>query len=215
MSLPIKTLVQCDFDGTITEEDIALFLMDTFVGEGWRPLLDDYRQHKISVGQFNTRAFAMIKADRETLLAAIRGKVRLREGLQQLVACCQRRGFRLVIVSNGLDFYIETILKDAGLDGIEVHAAQTRFSPRGLEVRYLGPDGHEMDSNFKDAYARLFQGQGYRLVYIGDGLSDVEASRYAHHVLATGEFLDYCMKNNLSCKPFDNLTDVVASLELL
>ncbi len=33
-----KTLVQCDFDGTVTEEDVSFMLLDAFANGGWRQL---------------------------------------------------------------------------------------------------------------------------------------------------------------------------------
>ena len=44
----MKTLVQCDFDGTVTEEDVSFFLLDTFAQGDWRRLLQEYKEGKIS-----------------------------------------------------------------------------------------------------------------------------------------------------------------------
>jgi len=38
-----KTLIQCDFDGTITEEDVSFILLDTFARGDWRRLLKEYK----------------------------------------------------------------------------------------------------------------------------------------------------------------------------
>jgi len=211
----MKTLVQCDFDGTITEEDTSFFLLDTFAQGDWRRVLQEYKEHKICVGEFNTKAFAMVKADKATLLKALKGKVRVRAGLHELVNYCLRRGFRLVIVSNGLDFYIEATLKDLGLKNIEVHAAQSCFHSQGMEVQYLGPDGKRLEVGFKEAYIESFLNLGYEVIYMGNGDSDIAPAKYAHHVFATGELLAYCRENNLKCMPFENFTDAVRKLELL
>ena len=211
----IKTLVQCDFDGTITQEDVSFLLLDAFANGDWRQLLAEYRADKISVNHFNTHAFAMLKADRETLLEFMRGKIEIRAGFHELLAYCQRRGFHFVIVSNGLDFYIEAILGDMGINNIEVFAAQTRFSPESLKVQYVGPQGNKLDSGFKEAYVRLFLGKGYRIVYVGNGASDISAAKLAHHIFATGELLAYCKKTNLNCMPFVDLNDIVRGLEFL
>jgi len=209
----MKTLVQCDFDGTVTEEDASFFLLDAFAQGDWRRLLREYKEHRISVGEFNTRAFAMVKADKAALLEALKGGVKVRAGFRELVKYCRRRGFRLVIVSNGLDFYIEAILKDLGLENIEVHAAQAAFNPGGVEVHYVGPDGQRLDDGVKEAYTKSFLKLGYTVIYVGNGDSDVAPAKYAHHVFATGELLAYCSENNLNCKPFENFIDVVKDLE--
>ena len=211
----MQTLIQCDFDGTITEEDVSFFLLDAFAQADWRRLLREYEEHKISVGEFNTRAFAVVKADKATLLEALKGKVEVRAGFHDLINYCTRKDFRFVIVSNGLDFYINAILKDLSLDNIEWHAAQTSFHPEGMQVQYIGPDGKRLEDGFKKAYTKSFLKLGYRLIYAGNGNSDIAPATYAHHIFATGELLTYCKGNNLNYKPFENFIDVIRSLEQL
>ena len=211
----MKILVQCDFDGTVTEEDTSFLLLDTFAQGDWRALLRDYRGHKISVGKFNTQAFAMVKTDKPTLLEELKGKVKVRDGFHELVNYCQRRGFRLVIVSNGLDFCIEATLNDIGLQNIEVHAAQTSFHSEGMKVQYVGPDGKRLEDSVKEAYIISFLKLGYRVIYVGNGDSDFAPAKYAQYVFATGELLAYFRENKLNCKPFNNFIDVISDIELL
>jgi 2-hydroxy-3-keto-5-methylthiopentenyl-1-phosphate phosphatase len=211
-------IIQCDFDGTITEEDVSFMLLDVFAQGDWREWLEQYRENKIPVGEFNTRAFAMVKATRAELLKVARDKARLRAGLHELVGYCRRRGFRFVIVSNGLDFYITTILKDAGLGNIEVYAARTRFysgGRRGLKVQYIGPDNTPLLSGFKDAYTKLFIKQNHRLVYVGNGPSDIAPAAHAQRVFARDGMLDGCREIGLECTPFNDLNDIVRGLESL
>lgn len=216
-STEVKTVVQCDFDGTITKKDVSFLLLDAFADGNWRQLLNDYRGGKISVGVFNREAFAMVKADKQTLVDFIfaKKKVEIRKGFNELLNYCSKKGFKFVIVSNGLDFYIEAVLRDIGVDNIEVYAAQTQFSPEGVKVKYIGPDGSQLEGNFKDAYTELFLSKGYRVVYMGNGISDFSPARLSHHIFATGDLLAYCREKNLNCTPFDDLNDVVRGLELL
>jgi len=211
----MKTLVQCDFDGTITEEDTSFFLLDAFAQGDWRRLLREYKEHRISVGEFNTKAFSMIRADKPTLIKALEDKIKVRAGFHELVNYCQRRDFRLVIVSNGLDFYIEATLKNLGLNNLEVYAARASFHPEGMEVQYLGPDGKRLEDGFKEAYIQSFLKLGYRVIYVGNGDSDFAPAKYAHLVFATGELLAYCRENKLNYRPFENFTDVVRDIDLL
>jgi 2-hydroxy-3-keto-5-methylthiopentenyl-1-phosphate phosphatase len=211
----VKILVQCDFDGTVTEEDTSFFLLDAFAQGDWRQLLREYKEHRMSVGEFNTKAFAMVKADKPKLLEALKGNVKVRAGLHELVNYCLGKGFRLVIVSNGLDFYVEAVLKDLGLRNIEVYAAQASFHPEGMKVQYVGPDGKRLEDGFKEAYIQSFLKLGYKVIYIGNGDSDVAPAKYAHHVFATGDLLAYCRENNLKYKPFETFLDVVKELNLM
>ena len=209
----MKTIVQCDFDGTITEEDMSYLMLDVFGEDDWRPLLQQYIADKISVASFNTRAFAMVKADRQTLTDFVVRRARIRDGLFPLIDYCREQDYRFVIVSNGLDFYIQAILQDIGADNIPVYAAQANFHPQGLQATYLGPDGRELDDGFKETHTRLFLGQGLRVIYIGNGLSDIPPARLAHRVFAVGDLLDYYRQHNLSCTAFTDLNDVVRHLQ--
>lgn len=208
-----KTLVQCDFDGTVTEEDVSFILLDAFAAGDWRQLHRQYEEDRISVGRFNTDAFAMVKANRESLLAVTRRQVKIRDGFQNLATCCQRKGFRLVIVSNGLDFYIEGILQDMGLADIEFFAARTRFHPEGLRVQYVGPDGSHRDEGVKGAYVNLFLSQGYRVIYVGNGTSDFSPAKQCHYIFATDTLLACCQQAKIDCAPFTDFNQVVSLLE--
>jgi len=208
-------IIQSDFDGTLTEEDVSFALLDAFAEGDWRKLYEQYRQSKMTVGDFNTKAFAMVKASRDELLRVAREDVKLREGLRNLVNYCQERGFRFLVVSNGLDFYIKAILEDVGLGNIEVYAATTEFSPNAIGVQYIGPEGKVLKKDFKKAYTKLFLKQGYQVVCIGNGPSDFSPAALAQHVFARDALMDICKEKKLKYQPFDDLNDIVRGLEKL
>jgi 2-hydroxy-3-keto-5-methylthiopentenyl-1-phosphate phosphatase len=145
----------------------------------------------------------------------VREIARPRAGLRELVEYCQGRGFRFVIVSNGLDFYIKTILDDLGLNGIEVMAARTRFDPKGIDAKYIGPAGNILHNGFKETYTRFFHAGGQRVIYAGNGPSDIPAASLAQHAFATGLLLDHYRNKGIKCTPFTELADIVKGLELL
>ena len=215
MTKNTKTLVQCDFDGTITEEDVSFLILDAFADGDWRKLLDEYKGGRITVGSFNTRAFNMVKVDKETLQEFVKQKVRIREGLSELLDFCRSKSFRFVIVSNGLEFYIDTVFRDLGINNIEVFAAQAAFGPTGIKTKYIGPDGSELHNDFKQAYIRRFQQDNYRIFYIGNGASDVPSAKLADHIFATDAMLNSCRKMNIECTPFVSLNDIVKGIELI
>jgi len=210
-----ETLVQCDFDGTITEEDISFLILDAFANGDWRRRLDEYREGKISVGRFNTQAFSMVKEDKQTLDRFVLKVARIRAGFGELLSYCQQKDFRFVIVSNGLTFYIKTILESLGISNVEIFAAQAKFSPSGIKARYLGPDGSQLQDGFKEAYIRHFLKSGYHIIYAGNGASDFPSARLADHIFATGQLLEHCQGMSVSCTPFTDLNDVIRGLDRL
>ncbi len=214
-STTTKTLVQCDFDNTIAEFDVSFMLLDAFADGDWRQVLQEYRERRIPVGVFSQRTFSMIRVDEATMLDYLfsGNRVSIRPGLKELLDLCSQKGFGFVIVSNGLKFYIDAILKNIGVTGVEVFAAHTDFNPDGLNITYISPDGQQIVDNFKKSYVELHRSQGYRVAYIGDGYSDIIPASLADYIFARDDLLHHCRKQNLMCTPFNDLHDVVRGLE--
>jgi 2-hydroxy-3-keto-5-methylthiopentenyl-1-phosphate phosphatase len=213
----MKKAVQLDFDGTVTLEDVSYFLLDKYAGDRWRPFLDEYSAGRMTVGAFSKKVFGMFKADRRTMTDAVMSsdRIKIRPGFQVMMEYLSTRNIKVVIVSHGLDFYIDAILKGQGLTNIEVHAAENKFSPKGMKIRYPGPDGRDLDTGFKEAYTRYLMQSGYDVIYIGDGTSDISSCRLAKHIFATGTLLDLCREEKLACTPFNDFHDVIRRIEML
>jgi len=209
------TLVQCDFDGTVTIGDVSFQILDEFSGTGWRQLFQDYMEGKTTVNHFNTTAFARVKASRETLERFVLRKVVIRPGLPELIKACDELGFRFIIVSNGMMFYIDTILKMLGLTGVEFIAARANFTLQGIQAWYEGPDGQPLEDGFKEAYTRHFLEQGYRIVYIGNGASDLAPARLCRWVFSIDNLAASCRAAGICYTPFVDLRDVARGLKEL
>lgn len=206
------TVVQCDFDDTVTEGDISYLLLDRFAEGDWRRVLDEYVAGHISVGEFNSRVFSMVRVDEQAMLAHLDGRISIRKGFREMISVCRELGFRPVIVSNGLLFYIESILRDLGITDIEVRAARTRYSPRGLEVAYVAPDGTCPPEGLKEHHVTSCLQAGHRVIYIGDGRSDFEPARRCHHIFATRNLLRLCRERRVYCVPFQDFDDITTAL---
>jgi 2-hydroxy-3-keto-5-methylthiopentenyl-1-phosphate phosphatase len=213
----MKIAVQLDFDGTVTEEDVSFLLLDTYVGAKWREHLKEYTAGRIPVGTFNKKVFGMMKVSRRAMtdLVLNSDRVKIRLGFREYLEFCTQKDIKNVIVSNGLIFYIEAILKKIGLNNVEIYAARNSFSPRGMKVAYIGPDGTEMEVGFKEAYTDLLQKRGYDVIYIGNGASDIFSARKAKHVFAVDELLERCHRENVTCIPFKDFYDIINGLKAL
>jgi len=209
----IKTLVQCDFDNTITDTDISFLLLDVFGDKSWRELFREYQQGKLTLAYFNSTAFGTVKAGRQEMLDYIKGKFNIRPGFKKMVQYCKQKDYRLVVVSNGLDIYVEDIFNNAGLPGIEFHAATTEFHPNRLKVQYVSPDGKVLEREFKNSYVNLFLNEGYQITYTGDGSSDFMPAKRCYRIFARESLLERCRQNNVTCTPFDDFNDIIKAMD--
>jgi 2-hydroxy-3-keto-5-methylthiopentenyl-1-phosphate phosphatase len=157
----------------------------------------------------------MVKKGKEDLERLVLKSSRVRDGFLELLEYCRQKDFRFVIVSNGLEFYIKTILASIGADDIEVFAAKAVFSKDGIEASYIGPNGAELQADFKKAYLRSFIKRGYRVIYIGNGASDVASAQLADYVFATSAMLAGCQRQRLKCTAFSSLRDIIRGLQLI
>jgi 2-hydroxy-3-keto-5-methylthiopentenyl-1-phosphate phosphatase len=212
----LKTLVQCDFDATLTIGEISHALLENFAVGDWKSIQAAYYAGRITVEECNTWQFAMIDAAPETLRDFLlhAGKVVLRQGVKEFLGYAKARGWELSIISNGLRFYIEVILEDMGYPDIEVIAAETEFAPGGLLLSYRGTDDTPVMSGFKAARAEQQRRRGYDTVYyIGDGMADLPPARHADHVFATSVLLEKCREEGLPHSGFTDLFSVINYFE--
>ncbi|MBI4499146.1 MAG: HAD-IB family phosphatase [Chloroflexi bacterium] len=107
--------VVCDFDGTITMDDMAVVLLRAFARGAWQRWDEEFTTGRITVEDVLQRQFALVRASRKRLTAYALAHARIRPGFPEFVAFCRGRGIPLIVASAGLEFYIRAILERAGL----------------------------------------------------------------------------------------------------
>jgi len=205
-------IIQCDFDGTITTNNISLLLREKFAIGNWRKTDVDYLHGRLTVERSNQLQFILIKESREKLEAFARKNAEIRAGFLEFVSYCLAAGIRLVIVSSGLDFYIEAVLNKIGASDLELHCARTSFTKDGIAVSYIGPDGGTVREGFKKKYLAWLRKRGGRVAYIGDGLSDLEAARAADCVFATGHLHSLLNTSSVRHHTFSDFHDILRQI---
>jgi 2-hydroxy-3-keto-5-methylthiopentenyl-1-phosphate phosphatase len=214
----MKKVLQCDFDGTLTIGEVSRLLLEEFADGDWQSLNKEYTEGKISVQNCNIMQFAMVKADEKTITDFLTNsdRVEIRPGSQELFKYCAEKALDIVILSNGLKLYIETVLRNLGIDNIEVYAARSVFGADGIKLTYPGPDGASIEDGFKEFYSKTLIEKGYDVMYyVGNGVSDIYPARHADHIFAIDGLLEQCQRENLECTPFNDLYDVIKGLETI
>ncbi|MCJ7605549.1 MAG: 2,3-diketo-5-methylthio-1-phosphopentane phosphatase, partial [Dehalococcoidales bacterium] len=97
----------------------------------------------------------------------------------------------------------------------EIYAAESHFYPGGKNVRYVGPDGKELEDGFKEVYTENLKRQGFDIIFAGNGISDIFSARLARYVFATEDLLECCREENLPCYPFTDFTDILVTMKTL
>ncbi len=208
-------IIQCDFDGTIIRNNLSVLLRERYAGGDWQEIDSDYLHGHLSVEQSNKLQFAFIKEPKERLQAFVRQHIELSPGFVEFVRYCQESAIHFAIVSSGLDFYIEPVLAEIGMSDLELHCGRTSFGRDGIDVSYYDPEDNIINKGFKRKHLSLLKKRDNNVVYIGDGLSDLEAARQADHVFATGHLLDLLNAQSIACNAFSDFYDLLHQVHLL
>jgi len=208
-------IIQCDFDGTIIKNNLSVLIREKYACSDWQKIDSDYLHGHITVEQSNKLQFALIKEPKERLQAFVRQHIELRPGFVEFIRYCQESAIPFAIVSSGLDFYIEPVLAEIGMLDLELHCGRTYFSRDGIDVFYYDPEGNVLNQGFKKKYLTWLKKRGANIIYLGDGLSDLEAARQADHAFATGHLLDLLDTQSIACSAFSDFFDLVRQIRLL
>ncbi len=192
---------------------MSVAIREAFNPEDWEEMEQEYVSGKFTVEESNIRQYARLRASRQKIEEFVRGDVVVRYAFDEFADYCHGTGIRLSVVSSGLDFYVNTTIDALDLEGVDVHAARTEFTPEGIRVAYEDPAGALITSGFKDSYVSHFKGLGHTVVYIGDGLSDFGPARLADHVIARNGLADYMERHGLAHDTFETFRDVGKHVE--
>jgi 2-hydroxy-3-keto-5-methylthiopentenyl-1-phosphate phosphatase len=201
--------VLCDFDGTITHFEVMDKIYQEFASGDCDELAKLWRRGEISTPQEIQGCWATIHATRQEIEAAL-DTIPFDTGFPAVLDYCRRQGYPLAILSDGLQWYIEYILNRHSITGLTVYANQIEFKPSGFELSFPWYNLETPRRGVsKPMIIQRYQNSGSRVVFIGDGLSDVEAVQIADKVYAKGRLLDYCYQNNLPVTGFADMTDLL------
>lgn len=212
MSIPGWTIL-CDFDGTISVEDVIDSLLDRYGRPGWEQLEKDWRAGRIGSRACMGGQVALLDMSRDELDAHL-DDVWIDHAFPAFVAKARGLGVPIHVVSDGLDYAIHRILGRHGLDDLPVSA---NHLARGIPPqRWLLTSPFEApgcgSGTCKCACAGQARAGGGRTLLIGDGTSDFCAADHADFVFAKHRLIEHCRAAGIPYVPITGFED---ALELL
>ena len=200
-----------DFDGTISRRDIGVVLLEQVGAPEWRQLDHLYGSGQIGSRECMVRQFEMLRGEPQELLDIARS-VSLDPAAPSLVRALQDAGAEVVVVSDGFGFYVEPLLREAGIT-VPVLTNAVAWSARAMQFPHedrccpCSTCGTCKQAPIRDARA-----QQRTTVFVGDGISDRKAALLADVLYATDRLADWCDDADVPYTPFWELDDVARSL---
>jgi len=224
-----KGAIICDFDATVTIEDVCDVLMKTFSDGRWRDIGEKYLKGELSHQELNKKFISFLDATPNQIDKFIGQNVSLRPGFNNFVEYCDMRGYALFIISNGWDYYIKKILYQ--FESMELFSTDDLLNIKRYQlfiicnkIRYHEdnhkweielpsfPTSHKSAPDKKFILTSLKELQYNPVVFIGDGVNDMEAAFVADEIFARGSLTDLCEHNGIRYKRFETFDDIIKGL---
>lgn len=198
-----------DFDNTITTRDIIDDIVFKFSKDDrWRKLESDWASGKIGSRACLKGQIEGVRVAKD-ILDEYLANIKLDPSFKKLLCLLGKHKIKTFVLSDNFEYILTKVLKNHKICGLKVHANKIEFVEDRLFPYFPFGDkscsicGHCKKKNF---FANL-QKKAFS-VYIGDGLSDVCAAKYANFVFAKGTLLRYFRREALECIPYKTLGDV-------
>ncbi|MBM3671937.1 MAG: HAD-IB family phosphatase [Actinobacteria bacterium] len=201
------TAVFVDFDGTVTQVDSGVHLLERLAAPEWRDLSDAYARGEIGSRECVLDEWDLLPKD-EAQLRTVAREVQIDPGFVPLLEALRGAGAEVTVVSDGFGFYAEEVCQPLGLrllsNRIDWASGELEF-PHEDRCCPCSTCGTCKQAPIKDA-----QHEGLTTVLIGDGTSDRKAALLADVVFAKGALQRWCELSGVAHTPFDTLADVHA-----
>jgi 2,3-diketo-5-methylthio-1-phosphopentane phosphatase len=214
MSLDYRIFV--DFDGTITESDVGYELFRKFTNAATEPFVDRYRKGEINALECLSSECEIWNkfAPQVSAIEKHLNSQRLRPGFGEFIDYLATRGQRPIILSEGFDFYIDRVLRCHNLENLDRFTNLAEMNEGKLTPSFPYFDrGCGKCSNCKGYHIMRLRPPDACAIYIGDGHSDLHASRTADIVFARSHLAEAMTAEERPFFHYENFYDIVDHLE--
>lgn len=207
-----KWAVVTDFDATITTRDIGDSIIGHFKAAGAKEIRDSYRPG-VAVEKWMKEVFeraSIAGAGPKEIRKFILDTAVMRKGCGEFLRLCRKRKIPVEIVSGGLDIYVKPLFKKWGIKTRGFFGVSSRVNGK-IKIRYPFLRGMTLEE-FKASRVKAFQDRGYRVVFLGDGISDYLAACFADAVFARRKLYSLCRENGVPARRLADFYSVMKTL---
>jgi 2-hydroxy-3-keto-5-methylthiopentenyl-1-phosphate phosphatase len=211
----MRKLILCDFDGTISLRDMGYALVTRFSSGDWESIDQDFRNGKIGSKEAYARIAKILKGEEKTIVKFVTTHSDIDPHFIPFYQYCRQENIDVKIVSDGLDFYIRTILEIHHLSEIPFYANCSHFSHWDhVEISFpYSNAGCGLCGTCKKRLVQKLREDYDAVLFVGNGLSDRCAAQEADFVYAKDSLYSYCVAENITCHFFCNFREILNDLK--
>ncbi|HOA35415.1 MAG TPA: MtnX-like HAD-IB family phosphatase [Bacillota bacterium] len=201
-----------DFDGTVTEVDITSTMARHFGKEHYIKCSAAYKRGEFGMKEWLARMSAFLPPDPAELMEFARLRAALRPGAKEFFQYARSGERPVYIASDGFGLYIEPILEMHGCREYVAGIFCNRTLPGNGRLETITPHAHEscpVCGNCKAAHVIGLQEEGYRVIYVGDGMNDRFGAAHADAVFARDRLAEICSAAGIPFQRWDDFFDLI------
>ena len=207
--------VLCDFDRTITKQDVTDALLEKYALPLWHQIEKDWEDGLIGSRECMQEQVALLRASKDQV-DDLADSMEVDKHFASFAALCQKKNIPLYIVSDGLDYVIKRVMQRMGLNLPVIASHLAHKGQDRWELTAPFANGSCGQSTCKCAISQkiITTTHADKILYVGDGRSDFCVSmQEADMILAKDSLLTYCQQNDLPHKAFANFAEAAQMLE--
>ncbi len=214
---PHRFKIFVDFDGTITRKDVGENMFLKFGdAEKAREIVNRWIEGKINSKQTWIELCETIPSLDLGEFDKFIDEMEIDETFPEFVNYCEEHGHDIFVLSDGLDYYINKILKRHGLERLPLYSNVAEFKDGRIFPVFPYTD-EECDrcANCKRNHVINNSADTDVTIYIGDGFSDTCPAQFTDFIFAKKSLLKFCEQNRISYYPFENFKEIITRIDEL
>ena len=175
----MQIAICCDFDGTITLMDTGKALLSTLTDKDWQAIDKFVIRGEMGTREALIQQWGMIEKTTMDEINAIVDEIQIDDSFKEFFNWVNGNKFKFLILSDGFITYIKRILDNYKIpvSKFEIKANDMVLENNKLKLHFLTPECTHGCANCKYSFVKRLKDDGYKIIYIGDGLSDILPAR--------------------------------------
>lgn len=206
-----KLKIYCDFDGTITVQDVTDLLLDGLADPEWLEIEAAWQRGEIGSRECMGRQVRLIRGGWEAIEDLL-AQVRIDPTFPDFVRWCSLHDIELIIVSEGLDKVIHHLMRRYRLKPTRVIANRLVEHPNGSLNLEFSNFATFPECSAGVCKCDLIHRCTAPRVVIGDGRSDFCWSQRADIVFAKPKLHAHCVEQKIPSIPFIDFRSIERTL---
>ncbi|MFD0586959.1 2-hydroxy-3-keto-5-methylthiopentenyl-1-phosphate phosphatase [Paenibacillus sp. GCM10027627] len=211
-----KTIVFCDFDGTITVNDNIIAIIKHFNPEGWESIAERTISTELSIQEGVGALFHLLPSSKqEEVVSYGVSNVRIREGFGQFLDYCKENDIEFYVTSGGIDFFVYPVLEQFNIAKDHIFCNGSDFSGQRIEIQWPHPCDEHCTNKCgmcKTTIMRRFPESEYHRIIIGDSVTDFEGAKLANAVYSRSHLTTKCRELGLAHTEYETFHDIIAAM---